>query len=197
MFASISSASLRSRCSTSLQPLSINPSSSYILQQVRTATKKSSGGSANGRDSQPKHLGIKRGDGAIVQPCDILVRQRGNQFHAGINVTTSKDYTLHALVAGRVKIHYDLARRRRIVSIDDGSNSLSVVMRTQQEAKQMLADAINVPKYMSMDAASKYRYVLDKVEEIKKQDEATVKANAVQHLLNRTRKMDLVDLTLL
>ena len=77
------------------QPLLLNlqqsilPSSSstvYFQNQVRYATKKSGGSSANGRTSQPKMLGIKRGDGASIQPGQIILRQRGTQWHAGPGV---------------------------------------------------------------------------------------------------------------
>ncbi|TPX48379.1 hypothetical protein SeMB42_g00012 [Synchytrium endobioticum] len=166
MFASfgrISTTSIRIPLPASVGSI-LNPSAIPSLHlQIRPATKKSSGGTSNGRDSNPKHLGIKKGDGSYVKPSQILVRQRGTRFHPGLNVGVGKDWTLHALAYGRVVIHYDLARRRKIISVDDGSNSLNpVTTRTQSQAKQMLADSIDIPKYMSLDAVGRYKYVLEK-----------------------------------
>lgn len=67
------------------------------------AHKKAGGSTALGRDSQPKYLGVKRGDGMVVKAGEVLVRQRGTQWHPGKNVGTGVDYTLFALVAGKVK----------------------------------------------------------------------------------------------
>ncbi len=67
------------------------------------ATKKASGSTALGRDSQPKHLGVKRHDGQKVLNGEILVRQRGTKFRAGKNVKRTGDDTLIALVKGKVK----------------------------------------------------------------------------------------------
>ncbi len=67
------------------------------------AHKKAGGSSRNGRDSQSKRLGLKAFGGEIVTAGSILVRQRGTQFHAGMNVGTGKDHTLFAMVPGRVK----------------------------------------------------------------------------------------------
>lgn len=67
------------------------------------ATKKASGSTALGRDSQPKHLGVKRHDGQAVLAGNILVRQRGTKFRAGRGVKRSGDDTLIALIKGKVK----------------------------------------------------------------------------------------------
>ena len=66
------------------------------------AHKKGQGSSSNGRDSNPQYLGIKRGDGSLVTAGTIIVRQRGTKFHPGRNVGRGKDYTLFALVGGKV-----------------------------------------------------------------------------------------------
>ena len=80
------------------------------------AHKKAGGSSRNGRDSKPKMLGVKRYGGQFVPAGNILVRQRGTQFHPGTNVGVGKDYTLFALVDGTVK--YEPApRNRRKVSV--------------------------------------------------------------------------------
>lgn len=67
------------------------------------AHKKGTGSSHNGRDSNPKMLGVKRADGQFVLAGNILVRQRGSKFKAGNNVGMGKDDTLFALVDGTVK----------------------------------------------------------------------------------------------
>ena len=66
------------------------------------AHKKAGGSTRNGRDSQSKRLGVKRFGGEIVKAGNILIRQRGTRFHAGTNVGCGKDYTLYALLGGRV-----------------------------------------------------------------------------------------------
>ena len=67
------------------------------------AHKKGTGSSHNGRDSNPKMLGVKRSDGQFVLAGNILVRQRGTKFKAGNGVGLGKDDTLFALVDGTVK----------------------------------------------------------------------------------------------
>lgn len=77
------------------------------------ATKKAGGASKNGRDSNPKYLGIKLSPGSTAQIGSILVRQRGTSVLAGKNVSMGKDHTLFATKAGLVsfgykrKIHFD------------------------------------------------------------------------------------------
>ena len=66
------------------------------------AHKKGGGSSRNGRDSNSKRLGQKRGDGALVLAGTILVRQRGTRVVAGSNVGVGRDHTLYALVSGQV-----------------------------------------------------------------------------------------------
>ena len=67
------------------------------------AHKKGTGSSHNGRDSNPKMLGVKRSDGQFVLAGNILVRQRGSKFKAGSGVGIGKDDTLFALVDGTVR----------------------------------------------------------------------------------------------
>ena len=67
------------------------------------AHKKAGGSSRNGRDSESKRLGVKRfGDQAVV-PGNIITRQRGTKWHAGVNVGMGKDHTLFATSDGRVR----------------------------------------------------------------------------------------------
>ena len=67
------------------------------------AHKKGTGSSHNGRDSNPKMLGVKRADGQFVLAGNILVRQRGTKFKPGVGVAMGKDDTLFALVDGTVR----------------------------------------------------------------------------------------------
>jgi large subunit ribosomal protein L27 len=67
------------------------------------AHKKGQGSTRNGRDSNPKYLGVKAADGQWVSAGSIIVRQRGTQWHPGKNVGLGKDYTIFALTDGVVK----------------------------------------------------------------------------------------------
>lgn len=70
------------------------------------ATKKSGGTTKNGRDSNPKYLGIKVTPGAVAKAGMVLVRQRGTDVLPGKNVGIGKDHTLFALEAGKVSMGY-------------------------------------------------------------------------------------------
>ena len=80
------------------------------------ASKKGAGSTRNGRDSQSKRLGVKRGDGTSVLAGNILVRQRGTKIHAGNNVGRGKDDTLFATVDGIVKFERK-GRNKKQVSV--------------------------------------------------------------------------------
>ncbi|MGI6443304.1 MAG: 50S ribosomal protein L27 [Synergistaceae bacterium] len=80
------------------------------------AHKKGQGSSTNGRDSQPKYLGIKRSDGQFVNAGTILVRQRGTKFHPGNNVGLGRDYTLFALRTGKVR--FLTKAKRKFVTVE-------------------------------------------------------------------------------
>ncbi len=82
------------------------------------AHKKAGGSTRNGRDSNPKYLGVKRYGGQIVNAGEILVRQRGTPFHPGRNVGIGKDHTLYALVAGKVVFGHKGAQHKRCVNIE-------------------------------------------------------------------------------
>ena len=81
------------------------------------AHKKAGGSSRNGRDSNAKRLGVKRYGGQFVLAGNIVVRQRGTQFHPGENVGCGKDHTLFALTDGLVKFSVGGKLNRRSVSI--------------------------------------------------------------------------------
>ena len=74
------------------------------------AHKKGQSSSRNGRDSQPKMLGIKAYAGEFVTAGSIIVRQRGARFHAGSNVGVGRDFTLFALCDGTVKFYKEQRR---------------------------------------------------------------------------------------
>ncbi len=67
------------------------------------AHKKSGGSSANGRDSIGRRLGLKKSGGQCVIPGNIIVRQRGTQYHPGANVGMGKDHTIFAISEGKVE----------------------------------------------------------------------------------------------
>ena len=81
------------------------------------AQKKGGGSTRNGRDSQPKMLGVKVFGGEKIPAGSILVRQRGTRFHAGPNVGIGRDHTLFALVDGQVSFAVKGPLNRQVVSV--------------------------------------------------------------------------------
>ncbi len=81
------------------------------------AQKKGGGSTRNGRDSQPKMLGVKVFGGQVVPSGSIIVRQRGTRFHAGDNVGMGRDHTLFALVDGEVSFAVKGALNRQTVNV--------------------------------------------------------------------------------
>ena len=79
------------------------------------ATNKGGGSSRNGRDSSPQYLGVKVYGGETVKAGSIIVRQRGSKWEAGQNVGTGRDWTLFALIDGRVKFDKN-GRRVNVVA---------------------------------------------------------------------------------
>lgn len=84
------------------------------------AHKKGMGSTKNGRDSNPKMLGVKAFGGEFVQAGAIVVRQRGTKFHPGENVGRGGDDTLFATAAGTVRFARG-AKNRKFVHIDPAS----------------------------------------------------------------------------
>ena len=78
------------------------------------AHKKGVGSTKNGRDSESKRLGVKKGDGQSVLAGNILVRQRGTKIHPGINVGRGSDDTLFAMTDGKVKFEYFKKDKKRV-----------------------------------------------------------------------------------
>ena len=85
------------------------------------AHKKAGGSSRNGRDSNPKMLGVKLFGGEVVAGGNVIVRQRGTKFHPGENVGMGKDHTLFALRDGNVAFKTGF-KRRTFVSVIDASS---------------------------------------------------------------------------
>ena len=82
------------------------------------AHKKGQGSTRNGRDSNPKYLGVKRSDGQFVQAGTILVRQRGTAICAGQHVGCGRDHTLFALINGTVRFEHNGKRGRSQARIE-------------------------------------------------------------------------------
>ena len=81
------------------------------------AQKKGGGSTRNGRDSQPKMLGVKVYGGQKISAGGIIVRQRGTRFHPGPNVGVGRDHTLFALSDGEVEFAVKGPRNRSTVSV--------------------------------------------------------------------------------
>ena len=81
------------------------------------AHKKGVGSSRNGRDSNPKMLGVKIYGGQAIDAGNIIVRQRGTELHPGPGVGLGRDHTLFALVDGKVEFSVKGAKKRRTVSV--------------------------------------------------------------------------------
>ena len=86
------------------------------------AHKKGQGSTKNGRDSNPNYLGVKCYGGESVVAGNIVIRQRGTQFHAGDNVGVGRDHTLFALADGHVKFEKRGLPKRRFVSVELGKD---------------------------------------------------------------------------
>ncbi|CAN5550880.1 50S ribosomal protein L27 [soil metagenome] len=79
------------------------------------AHKKGGGSTRNGRDSQPKRLGVKKYGGEHVISGNIIVRQRGTKIHPGVNVRIGSDDTLYAIAAGFIK--FEMRRGAKLASV--------------------------------------------------------------------------------
>ena len=78
------------------------------------AHKKGVGSSRNGRDSNPKYLGVKRFGGEFVTAGSIIVKQRGTKFHPGRNVRRASDDSLFTTIDGQVKFEYKNQQRMQV-----------------------------------------------------------------------------------
>ena len=80
------------------------------------ASKKASGSTRNGRDSQSKRLGVKRFSGQEVLPGTILIRQRGTCFYPGAGVGMGRDFTIYSRIQGQVRFER-LGKKRQKISV--------------------------------------------------------------------------------
>ena len=80
------------------------------------SSKKGLGSTRNGRDSNPKFLGIKRSGGQLVTAGNIIIRQRGTRYRPGINVGIGRDHTLFARADGRVEFIKN-SKKGKVVNI--------------------------------------------------------------------------------
>ena len=78
------------------------------------AHKKGVGSTKNGRDSESKRLGVKKADGQPVLAGNIILRQRGTAVRPGNNVGVGKDYTLYALIDGKVKFEHASKSQKKV-----------------------------------------------------------------------------------
>ncbi|WP_343190178.1 50S ribosomal protein L27 [Buchnera aphidicola (Mollitrichosiphum nigrofasciatum)] len=81
------------------------------------AHKKAGGSTRNGRDSNPKKLGVKKFGGQIIKAGSIIVKQRGTKFHPGINVRCGRDHTIYATVFGKVYFSIKGIKKKKYVNI--------------------------------------------------------------------------------
>jgi len=81
------------------------------------AHKKAGGSTRNGRDSNPKFLGVKKFGSEQVTAGNIIIRQRGTQYHPGVNVGMGRDHTLFALVDGQVLFKIQGPHNRMFVCV--------------------------------------------------------------------------------
>ena len=78
------------------------------------AHKKGMGSTRNGRDSNAQRLGVKLYGGQLAKTGNIIVRQRGRKYHAGINVGVGKDDTLFAKITGKLKFQWGTGDRKKV-----------------------------------------------------------------------------------
>lgn len=81
------------------------------------AHKKAGGSTRNGRDSNPKYLGVKIYGGEPIEAGNIIVRQRGTRFHPGTGVGLGRDHTLFALIKGKVQFKTRGPKNRKFVDV--------------------------------------------------------------------------------
>ena len=80
------------------------------------SSKKGVGSTRNGRDSNPKYLGVKKSGGQSVISGNIIIRQRGTRFRPGLNVGIGRDHTLFAKADGRVEF-YKNSKKGKTVNV--------------------------------------------------------------------------------
>jgi large subunit ribosomal protein L27 len=112
------------------------------------AHKKGVGSSDNGRDSNPKFLGVKLFGGQYAKAGNIIVRQKGTKFHPGDNVYMGRDFTIHAKVEGHVKFKKKRLGRTyvNILPLDGVAETVAPMKKAKPAAKSAPAAAPKVEK---------------------------------------------------
>ncbi|PRW56434.1 50S ribosomal L27 isoform A [Chlorella sorokiniana] len=137
--ASARSAAAAEACSSSCGGGSGGAAAGVQWQQLRWASKKQGGSTQNTKDSLPKYLGVKLFGGQRCRPGNIIVRQRGTEFHPGANVGMGRDHTIFSLVEGRVKFSRDPRTKRRVVGVEPLEPRPQRVEQVQQAAEAAAA----------------------------------------------------------
>ena len=104
---------------------------------IRFASKKAGGSTANGRDSNPKFLGIKKYGGELVRPGHIIARQRGTKWHPGENCGIGTDHTLYSLVDGKVKFTKNRVKGRTIVNVEKIYGGGDSILATERKLRHI------------------------------------------------------------
>jgi ribosomal protein L27 len=169
---------------------------SCLHQQIRWATKKAGGSSKNGGSSGGKSLELKRADGEKVEIGHILVRQRGLKFHPGEGVVVGRDHTIVAKRPGKMRVHYDIDRLKRVISVDDGSMYESLIF-SKKVMKRELTDRMDAVEYLKKNPFERHVYVSHKMSQLQeeyKQKRQDAQQHAVTHNIRRFRLFDLTQL---
>ena len=121
------------------------------------AHKKAASSTDNGRDSISKRLGVKLFGGQVAKAGNIIVRQRGTKFHAGLNTYLGKDYTLHAKVDGIVTFQKRKFNRTfvNIIPLDEVQETVAKVANKKSAAKPKAKPAKKVAEKAAPVAAAK------------------------------------------
>ena len=147
------------------------------------AHKKGAGSTDNGRDSKAKYLGVKMYGGQFAKAGNILVRQRGTQFHPGDNVYMGKDFTLHASVAGIVT--YKRSKEdKRIVFIAPSESRVAAATVIVESAPAIVAPVIVAPVIVEAapeSEAPKEASKADKGDDLKKIEGIGPKIEQILH----------------
>jgi large subunit ribosomal protein L27 len=128
------------------------------------AHKKGVGSTDNGRDSLPKYLGVKKFGGQVVKAGNILVRQRGTKFHAGVNVYMGKDHTLHARVDGVVAFKRTTDERRIVYITPSETLDVAGATKVTAVAKAVAPKAPKVAPVATVKTTTTTKTVTAKVE---------------------------------
>ena len=103
------------------------------------AHKKGVGSTDNGRDSNPKYLGVKLFGGQYAKAGNIIVRQRGTKFHPGEHVGMGKDHTLHALVDGTI-VYKKRRSNRTFVSVLPSNQNIEKAVKGKSASKKSASE---------------------------------------------------------